>query len=95
MSVLSYYWRYNLALPLANRLDDIELDLRVDNSGFVVVDGEEGDYGVTLYYDSANDLIATVTNHGGDDFDIEYSEKGKALMKERILFELDALLASQ
>lgn len=62
-----------------------------DTSEFVVVDGEEGDYGKIKYFDkNNNELVAVKTVHGGDREDIEFTTYGKCLLGNElnILFSL-------
>lgn len=48
-----------------------------DHSGFVVVDGEEGDHGVIKWFSKATGkLLATQTINGGDDEYVEFTKDG-------------------
>jgi len=64
------------------------VEFRVDSSDFVVVDGEEGDYGTTKYF-IGDDLVAVKTDYGGDSYDYEYTEFGKSFMLNLIKCKLD------
>lgn len=64
--------------------DFIEFDYHIDNSEMNVVDGEEDDYGVVKYYSQSGGLLATKYIHGGDDENIEFTEYGKKIMKEKL-----------
>jgi hypothetical protein len=62
-----------------------DIDYTVDNSGFTVVDGEEGDYGIIKYLSKNNELIAIHHIYGGDSEDIEFTELGKALLRNKVI----------
>ena len=57
-----------------------DIDYVCDDSQFVAVDGEEGDYGIIKYHSKSNELIAVRTIRGGDDEDTEFTEFGKNLL---------------
>ena len=67
----------------------INFDYHTNTSEMVNVDGEEGDYGIVKYYSENGALLATKHIHGGDDEDIEFTEYGKKIMKEKVLEILD------
>jgi hypothetical protein len=71
---------YHLYTECVNFTDGII----IDNSEFVVVDGEEGDYGIIKYF-VGTDLVAIRTIYGGDDEDIEYTEIGKKWFKQQLM----------
>jgi hypothetical protein len=69
----------------------------VDKSNYRVVDGEEGDYGETLYYlnnklvtdinPSSLTLICKYVNYGGDDYDYFFTETGADYLYSKIVEE--------
>ena len=65
----------------------MELNLTSNHDKFVVVDGEEGDYGIIEYFDG-DQLFMITTIHGGDSEETELTPHGKKvignLMMERI-----------
>lgn len=64
-----------------DNLEKIEPNFEIDNSEFVVVDGEEGDYGLIKY--SLDGIhIATKVVEGGDSEYYEWTETGKAMLHE-------------
>lgn len=62
-------------------LDESFIEFTEDHSGYVYVDGEEGDYGEVKYLcKSTGNLIATKIFHGGDDNEMEFTEYGYDLL---------------
>ena len=57
---------------------------RTDYSEFIVVDGEEGDYGIIKYY-YGEELIAVKTVYGGDEEGTEFTEFGKLLFNAKLI----------
>lgn len=75
-----------------NIVEDLEKELDIDSDyeEFVVVDGEEGDYGFVKYFDKNKNLVAVIENHGGDDIYIksvspEFEKMIKLKLIEKIL----------
>ncbi len=61
---------------------DYQLQYSTDNSGFVVVDGEEGDHGIVKYIGPDGVLLATKTVLGGDSEEFEFTAVGKEVLQE-------------
>ena len=80
--LLEEFWRYvvesnvNTILHSNNPCPEFKTDM----SEFVAVDGEEGDHGKITYSDLNGRVVAIKTVHGGDDYDVEFSEHGRLLM---------------
>lgn len=53
----------------------------VDHSEFIIVDGEEGDYGLVKYWDE-NDLLAIRKVSGGDIEETFFTKMGKSKLSE-------------
>ena len=66
-------------------LDYGELDYVEDYSCFIVVDGEEGDYGVIKYFTPKGNLLAIKTVNGGDSESTEFTEFGKDFLRHKVL----------
>ena len=78
----------NVMWKVRDALDALDDTFRADSSGYVYVDGEEGDYGDILYY-QGEELVYTRRIHGGDEEEIILTELGKLLVRPIIL---DAIL---
>lgn len=85
MNLLQEYWESNVMHQFNMLLDgDGDGDeFTVDDSGFTVVDGEEGDYGTILYSDSEG-LVATKIVHGGDREEVIFTRYGKWIMVAKL-----------
>lgn len=79
----------NLNIKLIDIFDELESTLRQDNTNYVYVDGEEGDYGVITYYSKYDDLVATRTIHGGDSETVEFTPYGVRIIKRMIIDHLN------
>lgn len=51
-----------------------DIEHTVNHKDFIIVDGEEGDYGIVRYYDLNGSLLAVKTVSGGDDYDVAFTE---------------------
>lgn len=71
---------YDVINVLRDELDKLDDELTKDSSGYVYVDGEEGDYGDILYY-LETELIYTHRIHGGDMEEIILTDMGKKIVK--------------
>lgn len=60
-----------------------ESDIGEDYSGYFHVDGEEGDHGQIKYL-LCHQLVATKIIHGGDRYEWDWTEFGKAWMLNKI-----------
>ena len=74
----------NVMWKVRDALDALDDTFRADSSGYVYVDGEEGDYGDILYY-QGEELVYTRRIHGGDEEEIILTELGKFLVRPVIL----------
>jgi hypothetical protein len=68
---------------LRDILNDMEDDFVKDSTGYVYVDGEEGDHGDITYSDGGN-LIATHRIYGGDQDEYFFTEHGCSLLFKKI-----------
>ena len=93
MNLLAEFWNYPLANRMAYAVDQDNTEFVEDDSEFVCVDGEEGDYGVIKYLDTAGNLVAIRTIYGGDREDVDFTEFGKALMRQKLTALLETVLA--
>lgn len=82
---LRVYWEQELQHSFVMALEDEELGLTVDTSDFVVVDGEEGDYGMIRYLDSNDEVVATKFIQGGDMESLDVTKYGRQFLGEKIL----------
>lgn len=74
----------SFAFHLENQPDTDEFER--DNSGYVYVDGEEGDHGVIKFIEKATGLhVATRVIQGGDQEHYEYTAYGATLFADRLL----------
>ena len=74
----------NVECKFRNYLEALELGLKEDQSGFVFVDGEEGDYGNICYYDSRGGLVAIKIIEGGDYQHVEITAYGREFIKTKL-----------
>jgi len=71
---------------LRTLLESAELPCKEDRSGYIYVDGEEGDYGVIKYYAEQSGIhIATKVIEGGDVEWVEFTEYGATLMQNLLI----------
>ncbi len=63
-----------------------------DYSEFIVVDGEEGDYGVIKHFPENKILLAITIVNGGDDEDTQFTQYGKALCTATVINALEDCL---
>lgn len=76
MLILYLFEELHLKLDDVENYDVDEINEYVDYSDFTYVDGEEGDYGTIKYYSSDGEtLYAILTNNGGDNIDIEFTNE--------------------
>ena len=94
MNLLESTFLYDVQPTLNRLLDDEDLHLVADHSDYVVVDGEEGDFGVVRYRNGDNQLVAVRTVQGGDSETIELTPFGAQLVKQRLLAVLTQALDS-
>lgn len=80
MSLLLQFWEERIGDSLRTLLEDDVSEFAADYSGFVFVDGEEGDFGTIKYTDATGQLVVTRTVHGGDSEDVEFTDYGKTVM---------------
>jgi hypothetical protein len=85
MSLLESIHLYDVQHAFQRLLEDAELGLVADNSGYVYVDGEEGDHGVVRYHDANGHLVAVKTIHGGDSEDYALTPHGAVFVKQLLL----------
>lgn len=67
-----------------DKFGDIESELKKDDSDYVIVDGEEGDYGIIKYYTNDGFLFAIEINRGGDDIDVEFTSVARLIFGNMI-----------
>lgn len=93
MNLVLEFWRAH-SLKLESLLEATDTAYLVkDSSGYVYVDGEEGDYGVVRYYcPITKELVATHTIHGGDNEEYEFTEYGKKLLGHLVLSAMKGVL---
>jgi len=78
-TVLQYFPLFGLEEVLDNTFPKFVEDY----SKYVVVDGEEGDYGIiTFKLPNSSEIFATCTNRGGDNDEYEFSETAKEMIWE-------------
>lgn len=68
-------------IGLSKPSDAIDIRYKIDDSDFVVLDGEEGDSGIIRYYSLDGKLLAVRNVYGGDDEDTEFTSYAISLMK--------------
>lgn len=92
MDLLEEFWE-DIRSKLHHKItyDNPCPEFEIDMSEFTVVDGEEGDYGKITYRDKTG-VIAVKTVHGGDDYDVEFTPYGRAVMVGHFLTILDNVL---
>lgn len=92
VDILEQFW-YTVQSNLYSKITsaDIDKQLTIDDSQFVVVDGEEGDYGIYKYFHNT-ELVAKRTIYGGDVEDTEFTEYGKTFLKIQFYKLLDEVL---
>ncbi len=61
-------------------LQDYEPELQSDHSDYVVVDYEEGDFGIIRYTDTTGNLVAIFVNYGGDCEEYVFTNYGKRIL---------------
>lgn len=88
------FWQENLQFKFNTILENSEIKLIRDDSEFVVVDGEEGDYGTLRYFDTDNQLIATRVIESGDEDNIEFTPHGKNIISMHLESLFKQLLIS-
>lgn len=81
-------WRIKTLLEQSQASFEQQLTENWDD--YVVVDGEEGDYGVVKLYDSSGGFVAEYVNEGGDSTFVNYTEYGKQVLKSH----LDSVLSN-
>jgi len=75
---------YPMQYKIQDALDELEDTFTKDDSGFIYVDGEEGDWGDILCY-QGKELVYTHKIYSGDSEEIILTEFGKSLVKLIIL----------
>lgn len=93
MNLLAEFWNYPIANRMYSAVDQDPSEFIEDDSEFVCVDGEEGDYGVIKYSDTEGHLVAIRTIYGGDREDVEFTDYGKALMRNKLTALFETVLA--
>lgn len=84
MNLLEEFCR-EIGLMVSIDIDELDIDYTEDLSEFNICDGEEGAYGTIKYYDIDGDLLAVLKVYGGDDEEIEFTQHGKNILKEKAL----------
>jgi signal peptidase I len=84
LSSIVDYELQNVLWKVRDALDALDDTFWKDSSGYVYVDGEEGDYGDILYFKD-EELVYTHRIHGGDSEEIILTELGKSIVKPLIL----------
>ena len=84
LSSIVDYELSNVMWKVREALDALDDTFSKDSSGYVYVDGEEGDYGDILYY-QGEEPVYTHRSHGGDSDEIILTELGKTLVRPVIL----------
>lgn len=69
---------------VTKQCEEFDESFEKDSSEFCIVDGEEGDYG-KIHYLYEGKRVATHIIHGGDDEDVEFTEYGYEMVKERAI----------
>lgn len=70
---------------LRDTFSDMIDDFTKDSTGYVYVDGEEGDHGDILYTDADGKLIATHRIYGGDSDEYFFTEYGCDVLCRKII----------
>ena len=84
-TLMSEFWN-EISSRLASRfdaIDDKDIAVTTDWSGFTVVDGEEGDFGYIEYSD-AGGLVAVRSVYGGDIENVSFTTHGARILSARI-----------
>jgi hypothetical protein len=89
--MLEEFFNNEVKYLLIQHLEADEDNYKDDYSEFVVVDGEESDYGIIRHY-YGNNLLAVRTVHGGDSEYIEYTTFGKWFFKNKLINSLSNVL---
>ena len=90
MSMFDDFLHQIQTMHIKDSMEKIIESFDCDNSGFVYVDGEEGDYGRILFSHNGV-LIATQVIEGGDSEWYEFTPEGKSLLLKMYV----GLVASQ
>lgn len=67
------------AMPVADKMEVFIATLDSDHSGWVCIDGEEGDHGVIVYRHGGVEVCRIVST-GGDNDNYEFTASGRALL---------------
>lgn len=71
----------NLSYKMRDLFEHLESTFTTDNSGYIYVDGEEGDLGVIKYASMSGEIVAIKTLYGGDCETVEFTPYGEQLLK--------------
>ncbi len=97
--MLNELWNAEVAPRLSVVLDKLserfESELIVDNSEYVYVDGEEGDYGKVYYRTEDNELLFTKIIEGGDREYWEVTPGGYARLVRYMGYALSEVIEAQ
>lgn len=87
--MLADFYREVLTMSMEDQLKEFIDTFDVDQSGWVFVDGEEGDYGEVLYRHNGV-LVAKMISEGGDSDRYEFTDEGKSLLLAKMVNALGA-----
>ena len=65
-------------------LEKWEDSLKCDSSEMIYVDGEEGDFGITKFFDAENVLMMVKYVKGGDDESSYFTAEGLSVVKQHL-----------
>jgi hypothetical protein len=82
---LRQLWEQDLVFGFTRLLETHELGLTADNTDFVYVDGEEGDFGTIRYKDATGAVVAVKTIEGGDVDSLELTDYGKPIVASALM----------
>lgn len=75
--VEAFIWN-SLFVSVNSECEDLECFK--DDSGYVLVDGEEGDYGIVKYYDVDNKQLLAIENVCQDSMDYMFTQYGVSVL---------------
>lgn len=83
---------YKLTSAMAEMVEAWENSLETNHDEFVVVDNEEGDYGIIRYMDANGVELMTKVVQGGDIEDTYFTTIGTAIVREMFLKNFEKML---
>ncbi len=82
---LRQLWEQDLAFGFSRLLETHELGLTADNTDYVYVDGEEGDFGTIRYKDASGQVVVIREIEGGDVESLELTDYGRPIVAKVML----------